>query len=277
MLILKPTIALLLMPLACHAGAVYDMAIRQVDQTNLNAPSADRSGEGAVVTRYFVNDGQVRAGGASAKTVYVFNNSTMTVIDNPARTAHVLTHATLTQVAAHYGEAVKLLEDAAAAAPPESRAQAEQKAADMRAASDRLLQRVPREFRVTTRFESVDGRACRVWEEREQGAKRMELCVAPVGTVQGGPQILNGMKTLSRFRQGADFAFGVELGLSDWWADFATLGGIPLLVREYKYDSVVSEIMLTGMRDTNVSPSVYAVPDGYTVQDGPDYAVWYVR
>jgi hypothetical protein len=136
---------------------------------------------------------------------------------------------------------------------------------------------VPRDFKVTTRFESVDGRACRVWEEREQGAKRMELCVAPVGTVQGGAQILRGMKTLSRFRQGADFAFGVELGLSDWWPDFATLGGIPLLVREYKYDSLVSEVMLTGMHDTPISPSVFAVPEGYAVQNGPDYTVWYVR
>jgi hypothetical protein len=274
---LKLLIVLLLSPLVAHAGVVYDVAFRHVDQSNLGGPSAGSPPDGAVVTRYFVNDGQVRAGGPSAKTVYVFNGTTLTVIDSPARTAHVLEHSTLSQIAAHYADAVKMLENAAAAAAPESRAQAEQKATDMRAASDRLLQRVPREFRVTTRFESVDGRACRVWEEREQGAKRMELCVAPVGAVQGGAQILSGMKTLSRFRQGADFAFGVELGLSDWWSDFAMLGGIPLLVREYKYDSVVAETLLTGMREEPVSASLYAVPDGYALVNGPDYTVWYVR
>lgn len=201
----------------------------------------------------------------------------MDVIDNTTHTVHVLAHATLDQVAAHYADAVKQLEIAAAAAPPDSRAEAEQKAADMRAASDRLLQRVARDYRVTVRFESVDGHACRIWEERERDAKRMELCVAPVGAVPGGAEILNGMKTLSRFRQGADFAFGVELGLSEWWPDFSTLGGIPLLVREYKYDSVVSEVMLTGMRQDTLNASIFAKPDGYRVLNGPDYATWYVR
>ncbi len=95
--------------------------------------------------------------------------------------------------------------------------------------------------------------------------------------VPGGAQILGGMKTLSRFRQGADFAFGVELGLSDWWSDFATLGGVPLLVREYKYDSVVSEVMLSGMREAPVASALFVPPEGYAVQNGPDYTLWYVR
>jgi hypothetical protein len=274
---LKQFIALLLTPALAHAGVVYDMAVRPVDQSNIAGQSPDSPAASAVVARYFVDDGQVRVGGPDAKTFYVFKDRTMDVIDNASRTVHVLRHATLGQVAAHYTDAVKQLENAAATAPSETRAQAEHKAADMKAASDRLLQRIARDYRVTVRFESVDGHACRIWEEREQEAKRMELCVAPVGAVPGGADILSGMKTLSQFRQGADFAFGVEFGLSEWWSDFASLGGIPLLIREYKYDSVVSEVMLTGMHHSALSASLFAPPDGYTVQDGPDYAMWYVR
>jgi hypothetical protein len=274
---LKPFIALLLTPVLAHAGVVYEVAVRPVDQSNIAGQSPDSPVARPVITRYFVDDGQVRVGGPDAKTFYVFKDRTMDVIDNTSRVVHVLRHATLGQVAAHYTDAVKQLENVAATASPEARAQAEQKAADMKAASDRLLQRVARDYRVTVRFESVDGRACRIWEEREQEAKRMELCVAPVATVPGGAEILSGIKTLSQFRQGADFAFGVEFGLSEWWSDFAALGGIPLLVREYKYDSVVSEVMLTAMRQTALSPSLFAAPDGYTSQDGPDYTKWYVR
>ena len=274
---MKQLIALLLTPVLGHAGVVYDMAVRPLDQSNIAGQAPDSPAAGAVVTRYFVDGGQVRVGGPDAKTFYVFKDRTMEVIDNPARAVHVLKHATLGQVAAHYTDSVKQLENAAATAPSDTRAQAEQKAADMKAASDRLLQRVARDYRVTVRFESVDGHACRIWEEREQEAKRMELCVAPLAAVPGGAEILSGMKTLSQFRQGADFAFGVEFGLSEWWADFATLGGVPLLVREYRYDSVVSEVMLTGMRQSALSASLFAAPDGYTVQDGPDYAMWYVR
>jgi hypothetical protein len=85
------------------------------------------------------------------------------------------------------------------------------------------------------------------------------------------------MKTLSQFRQGSNFAFGVDFGLSEWWPDIARLGGVPLLIREYKYDSVVSEILLTAIRQGVPKASLLDLPDGYQVQDGPDYAQWYLR
>lgn len=264
---------LFLAPVLVHAGVVYQVAVRPVDDNmSLSVQTVP-----AVVTQYFVEDGKVRVGGKNDKMAYLFKDRTMYVIDQSSRIVHVLKHATLNQVTAHYADAVKQLEDAAAAAPPDERAAAGQKAADLKAASERLMQPVIREYRVTVRFESVDGRACRVWEEREGGAKRLELCVAPAASVPGGADILNGMKTLSQFRQGSDFALGVAFGLSDWWADFASLGGLPLMVREYKYDSVVSEVMLTAMRQGVPSASHLDIPDGYQVEDGPDYTQWYVR
>jgi hypothetical protein len=168
--------ALLLLPALVHAGVGYDVAVRPVDQTNLSL--AGRAAA-PVVTSYVVDGAKVRVGGANAKTAYLFKDQTMYVIDNASRVVHVLKHATLSQVTAHYVDAVKQLQDAAAAAPAEQRAAAEQKAADMKSASDRLLKPVQRDYRVTVRFESVDGHACRIWEEQESGAKRLELCVAP--------------------------------------------------------------------------------------------------
>jgi len=263
-------------PALATGGVLYEVAVRPVDQSNLTLPPGAPAAA-AVVTQYFAQNGEVRVGGSTAKVVYVFKDRTMYVIDNPSRSVHVLKHATLSEVAAHYADAVKQLEDAAAGAPAEKRAEAGQKAADMKVASDRLRQSVPRDYRVTARFESVDGRACRIWEESESGAKRLELCVAPVATVPGGAEILKGMKTLSQFRQGSDFAFAVAFGLSDWWPDIARLGGVPLLVREYKYDSVISEVMLNAMRPDVPPASLLGIPDGYQVQDGPDYVQWYVR
>jgi hypothetical protein len=266
--------ALLLVPLTANAGIVYDVAVRPLDQTNLSlgAPTV-----APVVTQYFVDEGQVRVGGRTAKSVYLFKDQTMYVIDNTARSVHVLRHATLSQVSAHYAEAVKQLEDAASAAAPEQRAAAEQKAADMKAVSERLRQPVPRDYRVTVRFESVDGHACRIWEEHEGGAKRLELCMAPTASVPGGAEMMSGLKTLSQFRQGSNFAFGVDFGLSEWWPDIARLGGVPLLVREYKYDTVVTEVMFSGMRHEPARAALLELPDGYPVQDGPDYVQWYMR
>jgi hypothetical protein len=274
---LKLLCALLVIPVIADAGVLYDVEVRPLDQTNMALASPGAPAAVPVVTQYFSDEGKVRVGGPNAKMVYLFKDGIMYAIDNSSRAVHVLKHATLSQVSVHYTDAVKQLEAAAAGAPAEQRAEAQRKAADMKAVSDRLLQPVPRDYRLTTRFESADGRACRIWEERENGAKRLELCVAPLASVQGGADIVNGMKTLSQFRQGSNFALGVDFGLSEWWPDIAHLGGIPLLIREYKYDSVVSEVLLTAIRQGVPRASVLDLPDGYQVQDGPDYAQWYMR
>lgn len=270
-------LALCLIPVVANAGVVYDVSIRAVDQSNLQPVSPNDSPTPAVVTRYVVEDGKIRIGNSNAKRVYLFNDHTMYVIDNPAKVVHVLKHATLKDFLAHYAEAVKQLQDAAAAASPDTREEAQRKAADMQLVSDRMREPVPREYRVTVKFESVDGHACRVWEEYEKDAKRLELCVAPTATVAGGAEMLSGFKTLSQFKQGSNFAMGVDFGLSEWWPDIATLGGVPLLIREYKYDSEVSEVMLSAMRPGAQGAAQFEPPQGYPVQDGPDYAQWYVR
>jgi hypothetical protein len=273
----RQVIALLLIPVLANAGALYDLTIRPVDESNLAHVSPTAPTPTPAVTEYFVDNGKVRVGGANAKTVFVFKDRTIYVIDNTSRTVHVLKRATLSEVAAHYDDEVKQLEEAAASAPAEERAVAQRKAAGMKEISDRLRQPVPHEYRVTVRVESVDGHTCRIWEEREKDAKRLELCVAPVAALPGGAEIYSGLKTLSQFRQGSDVAIGVDFGLTEWWPDFASLGGIPLLVREFKYDSVVSEVTLTGMRPGIAGASLLDMPDGYQVQEGPDYAQWYMR
>ena len=60
-----------------------------------------------------MEDGKVRVGGAHAKTVFLFKDETVYVIDNPARTVRVSKRVTLRQVASHYADVVKQLEEAA--------------------------------------------------------------------------------------------------------------------------------------------------------------------
>jgi hypothetical protein len=270
-------VALGLSPVLANAGVLYDLTVRPVDQSNLTHVSPGVPAATSAVTEYFVEDGKVRIGGAYAKRVFVIKDRTIYVIDHTSRTVHVLRRATLSDVAAHYADVVKQLEEAAASAPAEERAEAQRKAAAMSEASERMRQPMPRDYRVTVRIESVDGHTCRIWEEREKGAKRLELCVAPAAAVPGGAEIYAGLKTLSQFRQGSDVALGVDFGLSEWWADFASLGGIPLLVREFKYDSVVAEVTFTAERAGVPGASLLDMPDGYPVQEGPDYAQWYTR
>lgn len=283
---------MLVSPMLAEAGVLYDVTVRSVDQSDLALVVPGGPPANPAATQYWVEGGKVRVGRGAAKTVYVFKDRAMYVIDTTTRTVHVLKHATLSQLAAHYAEAVARLEKAAANAAPEDRAEAQRKAVDMREVSERMRRPVSRDFRITVRFESVDGRACRIWEERERGAKRLELCIAPTGTISGGADIVSGLKTMSQFREGSDFAFGVDFGLTEWWPDLASLGGIPLLIREFKYDSEISETLVSNIRDSaGIAPSDSAVsgsvvpgraspfdpPDGYQLVEGPEYTHWYVR
>ncbi len=263
--------ALLVCPVIADAGVAYDLGVQEVDQSNMAAASPLPA---APVTRYFVDGGRVRAGAAGAKTVYLFKDQTVYVVDEASRSVHVMKHATLSQVVAHYADAVRQLEDAAAAAPPAERAAAERKAADLKQASARLLESTPRVYAMTVRFESVDGRSCRIWEERENDEKRLELCVAPAAAVPGGADILEGMHVLSAFRQGGKWALGVDFGLSDWWPDIVHLGGVPLKIREFKYDSLIREATLTSIHPGSPSASLWALPEGYKVDEGAQYSEW---
>ena len=269
---MRYALALLFCPVIAGAGVVYDFNAQLVDQSNMALPSP--TGSSPAVTRYFVENGKVRVGGAGAKTVYLIEDRTVYAIDEGSQSVRVLKHATLSEVAAHYTDAVRQLQEAAAAAPPENRAEAQRKASDLKAASDRLLEPVPRAYGMTARFESVDGHSCRVWEEQESGAKRLELCVAPTAAVPGGADILNGMHVLSAFRHGARWALGVDLGLSDWWPDAVHLGGVPLLIREFKYDSLIREVTLTAIHPDTPSASLWDLPKGYRVEEDSGYSEW---
>jgi hypothetical protein len=269
---LRYAFALLFCPAIGAAGVTYDFSVQEIDQLNMASTAAGVSAPAPLVTRYFVDHGRVRIGAAGAKTVYLYEDQTVYAIDDASRSIRVLKHATLSQIAAHYADAVSRLEQAAEAAPPQDRAEAQRKASDLKAASERLQKPVPREYAMTVRFESVDGHACRIWEEREGEVKRLELCVAPTAALPGGDELLNGLNLLGAFREGGTRALGVDFGLSDWRPDLLHLGGVPLLIREFRYGSLVREVTLTSIRAGEPAASLWALPEGYRLQEDPGYS-----
>jgi hypothetical protein len=161
----RRVLALVLMTGSANAGVVYDVSHR----TLVQPPTAPE------ITQYFVQDDNVRVGASDANPIFIFKNKTIYVIDSTSRSVQAATNATLAQAAAKFANSVKKLEDAAATAPPENRAMAQEMAANMKELGERQQQPVPRDYRRTNRTESVDGRGCRIWEERESGAKRLEF------------------------------------------------------------------------------------------------------
>jgi hypothetical protein len=242
---------------AAHAGVVYELGYRSLAQP----PSAP------FAAHYVIQDDKVRVAGSDGTLVFIFKDQTIYILDNTSRTVTTRKHATLDEIAALSAGTLKKLQDAVATAPPDKRAMLEQSARDMQELNERQSRPIPRDYRMTNRSESVDGHSCRIWEEHERGAKRLEFCVAAVTTLPGGADLLAGMKTLSQYWQGSMMALGVQYGPGPWWSEIQGLGGVPILMREFKGDTVVGETMLTGIHVEAPAASIFDLPEGYSMQD----------
>lgn len=251
-------------------AVVYDVAIKNVDKSaDPDAPST--------VMRFVVDAGKVRIGGATAKRVYIFKDRVMYVIDNTDSSVHTLRHATVADFTAHYADVLKQLESSAGRAAPADKADADAKVANTKVALQRQQDTVTRNYHLTDVTETIDGHSCRVWEERENDIKHFEFCVVPSAALPGAAQILEGIRTLSEFREGSKFALGIDFGNGAWWSDVFRFGGVPVQIREYRYELPANEITLTAVHTGVPAAGAFDLPTAYRAEDGPDYSSWYVR
>jgi len=251
-----PWALMILFPWLAHAGTPL------VINKSLSAQHAAAS-----YAQFYVEDGKVRAGGFDARTVYLFEDRRIYVLDNASRSVRLVTGGLVEQAAARMDQRVEVIEQAATRLPPDKRAVMERLAAQMKAQNDIRRLPVAREYRITDRSEAVDGRPCRIWEGLERQAKRFELCVAPLAQIPGGAEILRGMRSLSEYSQGSIFALGVSLGNAGWWPGIASLGGVPLLVREFNNGVPVSETTLSAIGGGVPSTPPFALPAGWPVTE----------
>lgn len=252
---------LALISAAAHAGVVYDLEDRSLGGSVTSAP---------LLVHFTIQDDNVRAAATSDATlVTIFKDQTIYQINNTSRSVHAFKYATLSQMAAKYADMGRQSEDALATAPPDKRAMLEDVVRELKEEVERTSQAVPRDYRITDRSESVDGHECRIWEVRENGTKRLELCVAPLTKVPGGAEILRGMKSLSQYWNGSAVALGVTFGRGPWWSGIEALGGVPILIREFKDGEPIRETRLTAIHVEVPSASVFDLPGGYPVQETP--------
>jgi hypothetical protein len=252
------TLLMGLVPVIAAAGVSYSVT---------SHPAAGSSVPTAI--QYFAERDMVRVGAPDAGRFQLFKDGTIYIIDNPSKSVDVLRNATLARMQQGLAEQVRKMEDAASTAPPDQRAMAEKAATIAKEIYERQREGTPREFRVTTRTETAAGGACRIWEEYEQNVKRLELCVAPTAATPGGEEILQGMRILSGYFHGSLLAFGVEFGPVDVWPQIESLGGLPVVIREFKDGVALSETRVAGGKHIPDGSRLFEIPRDYLRKEGP--------
>jgi hypothetical protein len=251
-------LALLSLPGLANAAVTYQMTTQSFGRLAGDPFSSD----------YVMEGDKIRINASDGKTVFIFRDESIYVIDSVTRSAQVLRHATLEESARQLNESVKRLETLAANAAPDRRAMSEQAAAMTKDIEERQRRPIARDYRMTDRMSKSEERACHLWEEWEQGAKRLELCVVPAPAIPGGADVLVGMKSLSPYLHGSVFADCVEFGPVSGWSGIEGLEGVPVIVREFQRGQLVRETRLTRFRADDVKASAFEVPEGYPVQEG---------
>jgi hypothetical protein len=253
MVIMKKLIALVFVPGIGVAGTSYDLNFRDLA----------RPASAPMTSRHFVQDGTVRVDLVENR-VLIFKDQAMYVVDNKARTFSGDSTSTRDQILARTADQVRQIRAKAATAPPDQREKMEQGASSIERFQTDTFKTVSREYAATTNSEVVDGHECRIWTETQEGVKRLELCLVSVDTVRGGDDILAGMKTLSQYPVfGSLQALGVQFGYGEWWTGIESLGGLPVLIREFEHGHAILETTITNVRQERLSQSLFDIPAGY--------------
>lgn len=247
-------ISLGLVPFAALAGTSFDMTARDMAHP----------GAAPYVSRHFVQNGQSRIDMADG-VIALFKDQSIITLDPKTHTVRINNEATRDRTLARMAAQVDALRQKAAALPAEQRANMEQVTTFLQ----NTYRTIPREYTATPRSEVVDGHECRIWTETEQGAKRLELCVARFGEIPGGDDILAGMKSLSEYPAfGSLMALGVQFGYGEWWSGIARLEGLPILVREFEQGQLRSEFAITNVHPGVPVGALLDIPKDYQQRGG---------
>lgn len=260
----QSSLILLLASGAAHAGVSYTII-----QRDLTAPVAVKP----TTTADFARNTEVRVGGSQASRVILYKGGNIYSIDNGAHAVHVLQQATLESVREKTQQSMREMQQKLRTLPstasPAQRTMAQRLSEQTQAVTERMLKPVALQFQATDRSEKFDSGTCRIWEETENGAKHLEVCVTPVERVSGGQELFEALGNLCHYYTGSMAALGIGFGLTDPWPAFSRLKGLPVRIRVFEKGRAVSQTELTAIHAAAVPASLFVVPPTYKVDDRP--------
>jgi len=276
--LLKLLCALLVIPVIADAGVLYEVEVRPLDQTNMALASPGAPPAAPVVTRYFSDEGEVRVGGPNAKMVYCSRTASCYAIDNSSRAVH-------RAEARHIEPGLRPLHlcgqtagggGCGCAGRPTRRSRAQ--GSRYEGGERSLLQPVPRDYRLNHTLR-VGRWAClpnlgRTRKRSQAFGTLRRAAGFGAGRRRHRERYENSQSVSPRFqfclRSGLR-AFGMVAGHRPP-RGYSTAHS-RIQVRQRRFRSLADWQSGKVYRERRC----WILPDGYQVQDGPDYAQWYMR
>ncbi|HET6629195.1 MAG TPA: DUF4412 domain-containing protein [Woeseiaceae bacterium] len=259
-------VATLALPLPALAGGVLVLEVKEYYEDPPVVSTIEISTREDATRMEVATPGRQESGG----TIYRGDSGEMIVLDHGNETYYVLDEASMQQMGAQLSGAMKQMQEALEAMPPEQRAMAEKMMKQHMPQGTGQPQPPPATVHALDREDTVSGFECDYYEVRRADRKIRELCVTPWEEIPGGRDIADAMLDMAGFFDRMTSALSKETGIAvmggqqEIFAHLEELDGYPVLTREFdRGGAVASESVLKSATAEELDPSVFEPPTGY--------------
>ena len=256
----------LALPLPALAGSVLVLEMKEYYEDPPVVSTIEISTEGNATRMEVATPGRGEAGGM----IYRGDSGDMLALDHAEESYYVLDEESMQRMGAQLSGAMKQMQEALEAMPPEQRAMAEKMMKQHMPQEMTESKRPPASLHATGVEDTVNGFDCDYYEVRRDERKVRELCVTPWDEIPGGRDLAESLLGMAGFFERMASTISKETGIAvmgdqqEIFGHLEELDGYPVLTREFdESGDVTSESVLRSAATEDLDPSLFEPPSGY--------------
>jgi hypothetical protein len=251
-----------------YAGSVIEF------ETVEHAAGSPLSGTMKISTQGSMTRLDIDSTQGDAGLIFDSGKGELVVLDYADKKYYVMTREQMDAMAVQVSDAMRQMEEALAAMPPEQRAMAE------KMMKGRMPQQAPAQSQPRSSISktgssgSVAGLDCDNYEVSESGRKIRDMCVASWDEIDGGRESTDAMMAIADFFSGIRDAVTAAGGMTaldhqqEMFAHMKDLKGFPISSKSFDdAGALTSESRLISSETVSLGPGDFAPPAGFSEQD----------
>lgn len=251
-----------------HAGSVIEF------ETIEHAAGSPLSGTMKISTQGNMTRLDIDSTNGDAGLIFDSGKGELVILDYKDKKYYVMTREQMDTMAVQVSDAMRQMQEALAAMPPEQRAMAEQMMKG-RMPKQASAQAQPKStISKTGSSGSVAGLDCDNYEVSQAGRKIRDMCVTPWDEIDGGRESTDAMMAIADFFSGIRDAVTAAGGMTaldhqqEMFAHMQDLNGFPISSKSFDDAGVLtSESRLISSENVSLAPSDFAPPVGFQKQE----------
>lgn len=256
----------LALPLPALGGSVLVLEMKEYYEDPPVVSTIEISTEGNATRMEVATPGRAEAGGM----IYRGDSSEMLALDHAGESYYVLDEESMQRMGAQLSGAMKQMQEALEAMPPDQRAMAEKMMKQHMPQEMTPSERPPATLHASGMEDTVNGFDCDYYEVRRDERKVRELCVTPWNEIPGGRDLAESLLGMAGFFERMTSTISKETGIAvmgdqqEIFGHLEELEGYPVLTREFdESGDVTSESVLRSAATEDLDPSLFQPPAGY--------------